>query len=136
VDLKTKRILKTNFCNGKKHDLKLYKESRISLSIKTKLLGDSGYQGILKVHTNSQTPIKKPAKKRKTKDNPKPQPTSLTKEQKATNKALSSQRITVEHVNREIKIFKITSERYRNRRKRFGLRVNLISGIYNFELGL
>jgi hypothetical protein len=80
---------------GKKHDLKLYKESRINLPTKTKLLGDSGYQGILKVHSNSQTPIKKPLKKRKNKDNPKPQPTSLTKEQKATNKALSSQRIGV-----------------------------------------
>jgi hypothetical protein len=28
----------------------------------------------------------------------------------------------------------IVSERYRNRRKRFGLRFNLIAGIYNFEL--
>jgi ribosomal 30S subunit maturation factor RimM len=114
----------------------MYKESRITLSKETKLLGDSGYQGILKIHSNSQTPIKKPQKKRKTKDNPKPQSTSLTKEQKKSNKVLSSQRITVEHVNREIKIFKIISERYRNRRKRFGLRVNLISGIYNFELSL
>jgi hypothetical protein len=40
-----------------------------------------------------------------------PVKTKLTKEQKASNKKLSSQRITVEHINREIKIFKITSER-------------------------
>lgn len=128
--------MKTNFCNGKKHDLKLYKESKILLAKTTILLGDSGYQGICKIHDNSQTPIKKPPKKRKSKTNPNPIKTSLTKEQKASNKALSSKRITVEHINREIKIFKITAERYRNRRKRFGLRVNLISGIYNFELGL
>jgi gamma-glutamylcysteine synthetase len=44
--------------------------------------------------------------------------------------------VFVENIIREIKIFKITSERYRNRRKRFGKRVNLISGIYNFELNL
>ena len=45
----------------------------------------------------------------------------------------------VEHIIREIKIFKILSYPYRNRRKRFALRVNLIAAnliaaIYNFEL--
>ncbi|KJV86598.1 IS5 family transposase ISOt6 [Orientia tsutsugamushi] len=33
-----------------------------------------------------------------------------------------------------LKQFKIIANKYRNRRKRFGLRFNLISGIYNFEL--
>ena len=50
--------------------------------------------------------------------------------------------IVVEHVNRKLKIFRILdvsamprrAERYRNRRKRFGLRFNLISTILNFEL--
>jgi hypothetical protein len=28
------------------------------------------------------------------------------------------------------------SSRYRNRRRRFGLRLNLIAGIYNYELSL
>ncbi|MDR0637616.1 MAG: IS5/IS1182 family transposase, partial [Spirochaetaceae bacterium] len=31
------------------------------------------------------------------------------------------------------KRFKIVADRYRNRRKRFGLRFNLICGICNFE---
>ena len=39
----------------------------------------------------------------------------------------------IEHVNRTLKIFKILSEKYRNKRKRFGLRFNLIAGIYNYE---
>ncbi len=33
-----------------------------------------------------------------------------------------------------LKRFKIIADKYRNRRKRFSLRFNLISGIYNFEL--
>ena len=37
-------------------------------------------------------------------------------------------------VNKMIKRFKIVSDRYRNRRKRFGLRFNLIAAIYNMEL--
>ena len=49
----------------------------------------------------------------------------------------------VEHIIREIKIFKILSYPYRNRRKPFGLRVNLIAAILlqlfitlNYERGL
>ena len=34
-----------------------------------------------------------------------------------------------------LKRFRILGDRYRNRRKRFGLRFNLIAGIYNFEVG-
>lgn len=33
-------------------------------------------------------------------------------------------------------IFKILSLPYRNRRRRFGLRCNLIAAIYNFEVSL
>ncbi|MBT7070475.1 MAG: IS5/IS1182 family transposase, partial [Anaerolineae bacterium] len=39
-----------------------------------------------------------------------------------------------EHVIGKLKVFRILSERYRNRRKRFGLRFNLIASLYNFEL--
>ncbi len=35
-----------------------------------------------------------------------------------------------------IKILRILAERYRNRRKRFSLRFNLIAAILNFELAL
>jgi hypothetical protein len=40
----------------------------------------------------------------------------------------------VEHVNRRLKVFRILGERYRNRRKRFGLRFNLIAALVNIEL--
>ncbi|MEE1282391.1 MAG: IS5/IS1182 family transposase, partial [Acutalibacteraceae bacterium] len=33
-----------------------------------------------------------------------------------------------------IKRFKILSSRYRNKRRRFALRVSLICGIYNFQM--
>lgn len=38
-----------------------------------------------------------------------------------------------EHINARLKVFRILAERYRNRRKRFGLRFNLIAAIYNLE---
>ena len=88
------------------------------------MLADKGYQGIVKIHENSATPIKKPKGGK------------LTKEQKRYNRELNRLRVAVEHVNRQLKIFKILSYPYRNRHKRFGLRSNLIAGIYNYELAL
>jgi len=83
---------------------------------------DSGYQGIAAYHANSEVPFKK------SKNRP------LTKEEKAFNRQLARERIAIEHVNREIKIFKIMSDRYRNRRKRHGLRMTLICAIRNSEI--
>ena len=84
-------------------------------------LADSGYQGLDKKHKNSLTP------KKKSKKHP------LTDEDKAKNRAISRQRIGCEHIMGRLKVFKILSERYRNRRKRFGLRFNLLAAIYNLE---
>jgi hypothetical protein len=62
--------------------------------------------------------------KNKTKNNP------LTKEE------LASERVVNENVIGMLKRFKIISDKYRNRRKRFGLRFNLIAAIYNWELNI
>jgi len=42
--------------------------------------------------------------------------------------------LLVEHVIGSLKRFRILAERYRNRRKRFGLRFNLLAAIFNLEL--
>jgi transposase len=122
--LKSKQIIATDFTTGSTHDFLLFKQSRSIPVATTKVLADSGYQGIAKVHSNSETPTKK------SKLHP------LTVAQKAANQALSRQRIAVENILCRLKVFRILSERYRNRRKRFGLRFNLIAAIYNLELNL
>jgi hypothetical protein len=100
----------------------LFKESGVHIHPAIKSLTDTGYQGIQKLHRNSTLP------KKETKNNP------LTKEDKETNHHLASERVVNENVIGMVKRFKIIANRYRNRRKRFGLRFNLIAGIYNFEL--
>jgi len=50
------------------------------------------------------------------------------------NREISKRRIRIEHVNGKLKTFRILATRYRNRRKRMGLRLNLIAAIYNMEL--
>lgn len=66
--------------------------------------------------------------KKKSKKNP------LTKEDKKNNRKLSGDRVLNENIIGLIKRFKIIADRYRNRRKRFALRYNLIAGIYNLEI--
>jgi len=116
------KIIATAFANGSTHDFRLFKESRTVLACQVLCLADAGYQGLADLHANSQTP------KKKSKHHP------LTPAQKAYNRELACQRIFVEHAIRKVKIFRILSERYRNRRKRFGLRFNLIASLYNLEL--
>lgn len=122
VDKKTKKIICTHLCRGKTHDFKLFQRSRLPLNKNKKVQVDSGYLGIEKIHQNSTLP------KKKSKYNP------LTKKQHKENVRLSKSRVTVEHVIGRIKFFRIMSERYRNRRKNHDLRMNLLCGIYNFEL--
>ena len=87
-------------------------------------LADKGYQGIATLHDCSCTPSKKPRQGK------------LSKAERQHNRKLARLRVVVEHVNRKLKIFRILAERYRNRRRRFGLRFNLIAALINFELAL
>ncbi len=58
----------------------------------------------------------------------------LTQDDKARNRAISSERVTCENVIARLKRFKIIADRYRNRRRRFGLRFFLIAALYNSEI--
>ncbi len=83
---------------------------------------DTGYLGLQKLHGHTTMP-----KKRSTK-NP------LNKKDKLHNRKISRDRVPAEHVIGTVKRFKIVSDRYRNRRKRFGLRFTLIAAVYNKDL--
>ena len=121
VDKNSEQIICTAFTNGKRHDFKLFRESKVRVKPETKLDVDTGYLGISEIHVNSVLPRKKSKKK------------PLTKEDKTFNRTISSERVLNEHVIGFIKRFKVVADRYRNRRKRFGLRFNLICGICNFD---
>ena len=120
---KTKAVICTTFAAGKEHDFHLFKRSRVKLKKETQCLADKGYQGIQKLHANSQLP----KKKRKGEQ--------LNQLDREKNQSLERTRGICEHIIGRLKVFKILAERYRNRRRRFGLRFNLIAGLYNYELG-
>eukprot|EP01132_Coremiostelium_polycephalum_P000192 gene192-255_t len=105
---------------GKEHDFAIRKAEK-PLPKNSFKLADSGYQGLQKLQSKVMLPYKK------SKKNP------LGKEEKLHNKYLSSFRMKVEHKIREIKLFKITSEVYRNFQKKNNLRWNIVAGLVNFK---
>ena len=122
MDKNTSKIICIDMSNGKRHDFRLLRESGLHFHEKIQVITDTGYIGLQKIHTNTFIP------KKKSKKYP------LTLDDKKNNRELSSKRVLNEHVIGKLKRFKILSDKYRNRRKRFGLRFNLISGIYNYDL--
>jgi transposase len=122
ADRKSAQIIATAFSHGSKHDFQLFKDDACEFSKHLRILADAGYQGLMDLHENSQTPFKKSKYH------------ALTKREKQRNRSLAQKRIVIEHIFCKLKVFRILSERYRNRRKRFALRFNLIAAIYNLEL--
>ena len=86
--------------DGKRHDFKLLKSSKVHFVESTEVLTDTAYLGLQKTHCNTSMP------KKKSKKHP-----STQKEQKKRNKELSSQRVLNEHVIGMIKRYKIVADR-------------------------
>lgn len=107
---------------GREHDMNVRKQGP-PLHPNTTAYVDSGYQGLHQDHANTEYPYKKSKNK------------PLTPEEKQYNQALSRFRVKVEHKIRELKIFRILKDPYRNHRRGFGIAVNIIAGIVNLKAG-
>lgn len=84
---------------------------------------DTGFQGVLKQHTNTLIP------KKATKGKP------LTLRDKEENKLISSFRVVVEHAIAGIKRFGVVSQTLRNRKAYFDdLVMELACGMWNLHL--
>ena len=117
--MSTGRIASLSFADGSKHDFALFKESARPASPGVRYCADSGYQGIAKIHANSETPHKKP------------KGGELTPGQRDFNRTLSSVRIAIEHVNCWIKKFRILYQKYRNRVKNFWKPMLFACAVFN-----
>ena len=95
MDKKTRKIISTAFSNGRKHDFKLFKESKHHIHKDTKVITDTGYQGIKQLHVRAELPKKKSRKQ------------LLNKADKQFNQKLASERALNENVIGSIKRCKI-----------------------------
>ena len=115
TDKKGKILAVTKSLPCKKHDKKLFDESKILFPENSDLTCDLGYYG-----ANGVTlPNKKPKGKK------------LTEEEKRYNRELSKRRITVEHSIGKMKIYQILSQRFRNQRHKHSLIFKNIVGLHN-----
>lgn len=119
-----KRIINIFNAKATVHDFQMLKNSNVIETLenkKIKGLFDSGYQGIQKLLTNAKIPFKKSKYH------------ELTEEEKEFNKQLSRERVEIEHINREIKKFRIMKDIYRSHRDRYQLRLTIICCLYNLN---
>jgi hypothetical protein len=96
----------------------VYDRTRVVVPPGVKRTGDTAYQG-----TGLDTPTRRPRKG------------SLTARQKAGNRRVSKRRIVVEHGIGKMKIWRITAERYRNRRRGHTLMMKNVAGLHNRMFG-
>lgn len=120
-----KRILVlTPSKHGRVHDKKLADKNILASRIPedVSILADTGFQGIQHIHPNSLLPKKKP------------RGGSLTDEEKAINRLISSARMAVEHAIGGIKRFRCVSDIYRNKNGLDDRLVNVAAGLWNLHI--
>jgi hypothetical protein len=122
VCLLTGLIKAIRFDKGKVHDFDMYKNSNFDLSQDLEINADSGFQGIQHLHPKVNLPQK--ASKLK--------PLNYTQKKQNTKKA--AKRVPVEHTNRNCKIFKICSCRYRGKHKNYQQTWMIIAAIVNLKV--
>ena len=121
VCLCTRLILAVRCGKGRQHDYKLFQGSKLPLHKQAAIKADSGFQGIQKAFARAQVPYKGTKKK------------PLTKEQKKYNRELAQERIVIEHINRECKIFRICQAKYRGKHKNYTRTWKLVAALVNFK---
>lgn len=82
---------------------------------------DSGYQRLNKHHQKTELLFKSSKHHR------------LYAEEKNCNRAISRMPVKIEHIIGGIEIFRIMSNRYRDKLKRFDVKCTIISGIVNMK---
>lgn len=108
---------------GKKHDKAAADEEGYRFPKGSKLWEDTGFQGYKPEETTTYQPKKKPRRR------------DLTPAEKERNKAISRERIGVEHSIGGVKVYHIVRDAYRNHRQKFeDLIMETACGLHNLRL--
>lgn len=99
----------------------MLKESGLKINKNAQIKVDKGFLGILKLFEKAQVPFKSSKHK------------PLTEEQKEFNRQLAKERILIEHINRDCKIFRICKEQYRGKHKNYERTWKLVASIVNLK---
>jgi hypothetical protein len=126
-------VHKTAHATGSTHDYTLYRHSHPHLPDNVRLGLDLGYKGIETDYRklNCVLPFKRknPGRGKRGMRGP-----LLSPGQRAFNKALSKERVVVEHTNSRVKKFHIWADEFRNRLKHYGVMTDIVCGLVNFRI--
>jgi hypothetical protein len=107
---------------GSLHDKRCADEIEFVMPAETRMLQDTGFQGLRIDGVETVQPTKKPKGK------------ELTAEQKQRNRSISQERITIEHSIGGVKIFRIVKDIVRLRSLEVRDKImEVCSGLYNFK---
>jgi len=104
---------------GKEHDFHLFKQSKVKLKKEMECLADKGYQGIQKLHPNSQLPKKKHKGKQ------------LSQLDRENNQSPERTRGICERIIGRPKVFKILAFAISKLEKTIWVEIE-IAGLYNY----
>lgn len=133
-DEKKRILVLTKTKSGRRHDKRLADKENLfqNLPVKVTAWVDTGFEGIQVYHPNSLIPVKR---LRKSKHNPNPPP--LTRQQKESNRLISSFRILAEHAIAGVKRYNCLQQPFRNKIKQLDDTFILLSaGLWNYHLQL
>ena len=126
-------VHKTAHAAGSTHDYSLFKHSRPRLPQAVCANLDLGYKGVKNDFPdfNCKVPFKRRSPGRGKRG---VRAQQLTPEQKDFNKALSRDRIVVEHDFSRLKKFHIWADEFRNRLKHYDTMTDVVCGLLNFRI--
>lgn len=112
--------------SGRRHDKRLLEKAGLHhIPPAVAAWVDTGFQGLQRMHTNTQIP------KKRRKDRP------LTDEEKANNRVIGSIRVAVEHTIAGVKRLQSTKQVYRNHRSNLDDTFMLLAtGLWNYHLAM
>ena len=126
-------IHKTGHARGSTHDYTLFKHNHPHLPDNVCLGLDLGYAGIKTDYPELKCELpfkrKNPGRGKRGVKGP-----ELSADQKAFNKALSKERVVVEHTNSRVKKFHIWADEFRNRLKNYDIMTDIVCGLVNFRI--
>ncbi len=110
---------------GRRHDYNIYKKNH-PVTPKKEVVNvyDLGYLGVEKDFPEQISSL--PCRKRKNKQ--------LSPEEKDSNKSYSIKRIVIEHTICRLKKYKVMSEVFRNRLKKYNRILDIVSGLVNYRI--
>jgi hypothetical protein len=118
-------IHKVNHKNGKRHDYYVYKKDHPVTPKQVVNVFDLGYLGVEKDFPEQLSAL--PSKKRRNQQ-------ELSQEEKEYNKIHLKKRIVVEHTICRLKKYRIQSEIFRNKLRRYDKISYIVSGLVNYRI--